>query len=228
MRAVVDRFAEQVNGYLILEGMALGQIYHRGLGVQRYKITAETAGGHSWVDYGKPSAVHELVALINRLVAIPLAKHPRTTLNVGVVSGGTSVNTIAAQACCLLDLRSEQADTLQELSSLVEAMIRDANRPTVRLVGEIVGHRPAGMLPLSHPMVRLAINCLEVNGIQPHPNIGSTDANLPLSRGLPAICLGLTSGAGAHTTNEYIETRPLERACLNWSNLSRDISPNSG
>ena len=211
MRAVVEHFAEQVKGYLILEGMALGQIYHRGLGVQRYKITAETAGGHSWVDYGKPSAVHELVALINRLIAIPLAKQPRTTLNIGVVSGGTSVNTIAAQACCLLDLRSEQADALQELSSLVEAMIRDANRPTVRLVGEIVGHRPAGMLPLSHPMVRLAINCLEVNGIQPHPNIGSTDANLPLSRGLPAICLGLTSGAGAHTTNEYIETRPLER-----------------
>jgi len=90
-------------------------------------------------------------------------------------------------------------------------MVRDANRPTVRLVGEIVGYRPAGMLPLSHPMVRLAINCLEANSIQPHPNIGSTDANLPLSRGLPAICLGLTSGAGAHTTSEHIETRPLER-----------------
>ena len=223
MRAVVDRFADHARGYLILEGMALGQIYHRGLGVQRYQINAETEGGHSWVDYGKASAVHELAVLINRLAAIPLAKHPRTTLNVGMVSGGTSVNTIAAQACCLVDLRSEEPDALEELSSLVETMIQEANRPTVRVTGEVVGHRPTGSLPLSHPMVRLAINCLELNGIQPRPNIGSTDANLPLSRGLPAICLGLTTGAGAHTTHEYIETRPLERGMAQLVEFIRRI-----
>ena len=93
-------------------------------------------------------------------------------------------------------------------------MIQEANHPLVRMAGEVVGYRPTCALPLSHPMVRLAIHCLEANGIQPRPNIGSTDANLPLSRGLPAICLGLTSGAGAHTTHEHIETRPLERGML--------------
>lgn len=210
MRCVVDRFGAQVLAYLVLEGMALGQVYHRGLGVRRYRIEARTAGGHSWVDFGQPSAVHELAGVINRLVAIPLPQEPRTSLNVGVLSGGTSVNTIAAQAHCLVDLRSEDGETLAALSSQVEAVVQAADHPgKVSIGASLVGQRPVGALPASHPLVRLAESCLEAHSVQPYPNIGSTDANLPLSRGLPAICLGLTTGGGAHTTSEFIYTRPL-------------------
>jgi tripeptide aminopeptidase len=212
MRQVVERFGSQARAYLVLEGMALGQVYHRGLGVRRYRIDVETAGGHSWVDFGEPSAVHALAALINRLAAIRLPQEPRTSLNVGVFSGGTSINTIAARAYCLVDLRSEDHKTLEALSSKVEAEAGAANQPgRVTVKATVVGQRPVGALPASHPLVRLAERCLETHGIQPYPNIGSTDANLPLSRGLPAVCLGLTTGSGAHTTSEMIETRPLRQ-----------------
>jgi acetylornithine deacetylase/succinyl-diaminopimelate desuccinylase-like protein len=96
MRAVVERFQGQVLAYLILEGMALGQVYHRALAVQRYQVTVRTGGGHSWVDFGSPSAIHELAALITRLAALPLPKNPRTTLNVGIISGGTYTNVAEA------------------------------------------------------------------------------------------------------------------------------------
>jgi len=212
MRHVVDRFGAQARAYLILEGMALGQVYHRGLGVRRYRIDAHTTGGHSWVDFGRPSAVHELASVINRLAAIWLPQEPRTSLNVGVFSGGTSINTIAAQAYCLLDLRSEDRKTLDALAADVVAIVQAANHPgKVAVSASLVGQRPVGALPASHPLVSLAARCLEAHGIQPYPNIGSTDANLPLSRGLPAVCIGLTTGGGAHTTGEFIDIRPLHQ-----------------
>jgi len=209
MRAVVDRFGDAPCAYLILEGMALGQVYHRALGVQRYRITVRTGGGHSWVDYGKPSAIHELAMLINQITALPTPSQPRTSLNVGVISGGTSVNTIAAEAHLELDLRSESSTTLQTLVSQVENLAQAAIRQDVSVSLELIGQRPAGKLASSHPLVRLAKRALQEQGLQANLTIGSTDANVPLSRGLPAICIGLTTGYGAHTVNEYINTAPL-------------------
>ncbi len=211
MRAIVDRFGAAVRAYLVLEGLALGQVYHRGLGVRRYQITVETAGGHSWVDHGKPSAIHELARLVSQLAELPLTEDPRTTLNVGVISGGSSVNTIAAQASCLVDLRSEDTSALQMLDARFVALAQAANRPGVQVTARVVGERPVGALPLSHWLVQLGVRCLEKHGVRARPNIGSTDANLPLSRGLPAICLGLTTGGGAHTAQEWIDIPPLQQ-----------------
>ena len=209
MRAVVDRFGDSVLAYLVLEGMALGQVYHRGLGVRRYRISTETEGGHSWVNFGRPSAIQELASLVVQLAALPLSERPRTTLNVGVISGGISVNTIAPAAHLELDLRSEEMGALDILARRVETLVQGANRPGVRTSCQVIGDRPAGDIPASHPLVALAARCVAEQGLQPRLNIGSTDANIPLSRGLPAICLGLTSGAGAHTPAEFIHTRPL-------------------
>lgn len=209
MRAVVDRFGATPCAYIILEGMALGQVYHRALGVQRYRLSVHTRGGHSWVDHGRPSAIHELAALITRLTALPLPKRPRTTLNVGVISGGTSVNSIAAEAHCELDLRSEESTALQSLIARVEEIARRSERDGVTVKWEMIGRRPAGKLPAHHPLVRLAQRALRSQGIHPILSIGSTDANEPLSRGLAAICIGLSTGGGAHTLEEYIHTAPL-------------------
>lgn len=211
MSAIVDRFGSNALAYIILEGMSLGQVFHRGLGVARYRITTRTAGGHSWVDYGRPSAIHELAALITHLTALRLSKKPRTTLNVGVINGGTTVNTIASQASLELDLRSESAIVLKNLSNDVERLVIEANRENVEVFSELIGSRPVGQIPVTHPLVKIARRCLEYQGIKPHLSIGSTDANLPLSRGLPAICIGLTHGAGAHTIDEYFTTEPLSR-----------------
>lgn len=209
MRAVVERFGAQVLAYLVLEGMSLGQIYHRGLGVRRYRIRVQTAGGHSWVDYGQPSAVNELAQLICELTQIPLPARPRTTMNVGVISGGTTVNTIAARAELELDLRSEDPEILHRLANQVESMLKRVNRPDAAVTGEVIGDRPVGKISSRHALVRLAKNCLEELGIEANLGIGSTDTNIPLSLGYPAICLGLTYGGAAHTTGEYIYTPPL-------------------
>ena len=210
MRAVVERFGDAPLAYIVLEGMALGQIYHRGLGVQRYRVSAQTQGGHSWADYGKPSAIHELAALIGKLTQLQLPQRPRTTLNVGVVSGGTSINTIAAEASFELDLRSEEPEALQSLVRSAEKLFKQTNHPGVQIQTEVIGQRPAGEIPKIHSLPKLASQALRAQGIQPQFNIGSTDANIPLSRGLPCVCIGLTRGGGAHTVDEYIETAPLQ------------------
>ncbi len=197
--------------YIVLEGMALGQIYHRGLGVRRYRITVRTSGGHSWIDYGQPSAIHELTALSTRIAALEPPRNPRTTLNIGVISGGSSINTIAAEAMLELDLRSEGAETLEALAGQVEQIVRAARRSGVAVEAEIIGQRPSGELPAEHPLVRLAQECLRAVGIEPLLNTGSTDANLPLSRGLPSVTIGLTTGARAHTVQEFINLAPLEK-----------------
>ena len=214
IRGVVDRFDREPLAYLILEGMAYGEIFHRGLGVQRYQITAFTEGGHSWADFGIPSAIHDLAVLVTKLTDIELPQEPRTTLNVGVISGGTSINTIAAEASLELDLRSTDPAALQNLVAEVEALVAAADRPSVKFEAKIIGKRPAGSIPENHPLVKLAIQTLESQGTRPHLNIGSTDANIPLSRGLPAICIGLTHGRGAHTTGEHIYTEPLTKGIM--------------
>jgi acetylornithine deacetylase/succinyl-diaminopimelate desuccinylase-like protein len=220
MKAVVDHFephhermAERSGplAYIVVEGMALGQVYQRGLGVQRYRLSVRTAGGHSWIDYGQPSAIHELTALSTRITSLELPRQPRTTLNVGVISGGSSVNTIAAEAMLELDLRSESAATLEDVVGQVKQIVCSVQKPGVAIELEAIGQRPSGELPAEHRLVRLAQDCLRTVGIEPRLNIGSTDANLPLSLGLPSITVGLTTGGRAHTVHEFINVAPLEK-----------------
>jgi acetylornithine deacetylase/succinyl-diaminopimelate desuccinylase-like protein len=211
MRAVLERFGRQALAYVVLEGMSLGQIYHRALGVQRYRIHVHTGGGHAWVDYGRPSAINEAATLITRLAAMHMPDKPRCTLNIGVVRGGMSINTIAPEAWFELDLRSESAATLKKLVKAVEQEAQSIARKDVQVSIEVVGRRPAGELPEAHPLVQLARRSLLALGIQPTLAVGSTDANAPLSQGLPSICLGITTGHGAHTLDEYINTRPVSQ-----------------
>ncbi len=211
MKAVVERFGADVQAYLILEGLALGHVYHRAVGVKRYRVTARTTGGHSWSDYGKPSAIHELAKLVVQLTSLELPSHPRTTMNVGKISGGTSVNVIAAEAMFDLDLRSEGQESLAELIAAAEKLIRHANRHAVSVEAEVIGQRPAGEMSADHPLVKLAEECLREQGLEPVLITGSTDANIPLSRAYPAIVLGISTGGSAHTVHEYINTEPVEQ-----------------
>ena len=209
MKAVVNRFGENVHAYLVLEGLALGHVYHRAVGVKRYRVTARTPGGHSWSDYGQPSAVHELAKLVVELASLSLPMHPRTTMNVGKISGGTSVNVIASEASLDLDLRSEGQDALASLVSAVERVLQKAHRSGVSIESQVIGQRPAGEIAASHPLVMLAKNCLREQDLEAGLISGSTDANVPLSKGYPAIVLGITTGGSAHTVHEYINTAPI-------------------
>jgi tripeptide aminopeptidase len=210
MREVVRRFGDTVRCYIVLEGMALGQIYHQGLPIRRYRIEARTPGGHAWKDAGKPSAIHALVSLGSDLLRLPLPLHPRTTLNIGQIEGGTSINSVAAAAYLNLDLRSEDEQILASLVQEMQHAVETQRKAHVELEATLIGERPAGGVPEQHPLVQAAIESLHQCGVTEITlGAGSTDASFPLSLGLPAICVGLTRGGGAHSVNEFIEIPPL-------------------
>ena len=211
MRSIVKRFEANPRVYLILEGMALGHVYHKAICVRRYKISVQTSGGHSWIDYGKPSAIHEIAGLISKISGLKIPVRPHTTFNVGRVGGGTSINTIAPEAWMELDLRSEEQACLNELARQVETLVRQPIRAAVAVKTEIIGERPGGEISAEQPVILLAQNCLRQQGLEPVLTIGSTDANIPLSKGYPALVLGLTRGGGAHTGKEFIETEPIKQ-----------------
>lgn len=211
MRGVVERFGDDEIGYLVLEGLALGHVYHRAIGVRRYRILAKTRGGHSWSDYGQPSAVHELAAMVTQLTQLRLPREPRTTMNIGTIQGGTGVNVLAAEAKCELDLRSEDPAVLAKLVAQVEDIILHWNHEGVKIQAEVIGERPAGEIPAKHPLVKLAVSCLQAQGLEPVLTTGSTDANIPLSKNFPAVVMGITTGGGAHTLGEYIDVEPIEK-----------------
>jgi tripeptide aminopeptidase len=211
MKAVVDKFGADVQAYLVIEGLSLGHVYNRAIGVKRYRVTIKTAGGHSWSDYGQPSAVHETAKLVTQIVSLSVPVMPRTTLNVGKISGGTGINVLAADATFELDLRSESMEALNALVHQVEELIRNANKEGMKMESEVIGARPAGEIAATHPLIRLAEECLHEQGIKAELTSGSTDANIPLSRGLPSTVLGVTTGGGAHTVHEYIDVGSVEK-----------------
>ena len=211
MKTIVDRFQDQPLVYLVLEGMGIGRVFHQGIGVSRYHISVTTAGGHSWSNYGLPSAVHELSHFVDKITQISLSTHPRTTLNVGVFQGGTAINTIASNAAIELDLRSADAQQLKNLVKLVKDLCERASNPSVKFEMQEIGSRPVGQIPASHPVVEWMKTCLVHQGIQAFSSNGSTDSNEPLSRGYVSICTSLTTGGSAHTVNEFIEIKPLEK-----------------
>lgn len=209
MRAVTERFGAAA-AYLVLEGGLFGYICHEGIGVRRFRVTVETPGGHSWGAFGNPSAIHVMGRMIAALGELELPEQPKTTYNVGVVEGGTTVNTIARRATMLLDLRSAGERELLDLVAKVEMLLHNFAAPDVEVTVESIGNRPAGRLSQKARLVRAAVAALRAVG-QPGVELtaGSTDANIPLSRGYPAVCIGITRAANTHRPDEFMETAPI-------------------
>lgn len=208
MRAVMDA-RPNVAAAIAVEGHNLGRVTHIAVGSRRLRLTARGPGGHSWGDFGRPSAIHALARLIADLDALPLSRHPKTTLNVGMIEGGVSVNSVAPTASCLVDLRSVDETSLARLVDRVDRAASMANRGSITVTSEILGERPAGVVPLDSPIIRLADATLAALGIETTYDASSTDANIPISRDTPALCVGLTTGGNVHREDEFIDVAPL-------------------
>ncbi len=221
MRHVVARFRDQASAYICLEGMALGHIYHRALPVHRYRVTVTTAGGHAWIHAGRPSAIHTILRIGAGLLGLADDSEVRTTVNIGTIAGGTTINSIAPVARMEIDLRSESSDALRALRERVASYAMTFAEREIRVQVETIGERPGGELPEDHALVQAALRALQdVGETRVNLEVGSTDASIPLSLGLPGICVGLTRGGEAHSMQEFVDLEPLTRGYTFIVNLT--------
>jgi len=210
IRAFYERHGKELGTAIVLEGMALGQVYHAGIAVRRLRIICQAEGGHSWQRFGEPNAIHTLVQIGAQVAKLQPPPTPKTTFNIGLIDGGHSVNSLATEASFYLDLRSQETAALADLEGQVMAIVRHFEATdSVAITVDVVGDRPAGTIDRTHPLVRAAEVALQTVGIQPSFEASSTDANLLLANGIPAVTIGITRGSHAHRPDEYIETGPI-------------------
>lgn len=208
MKAVVAAVPNLV-GAIAVEGHSLGSVTHEAVGSRRYLVTVTGPGGHSWGAAGTPSAVHHLARLVAKMDDIDLPADPKTSFNAGTFRGGISVNTISPVAEALLDMRSVSSETLEELVNQVDAILASPTPEGIEVSVVTVGDRPAGSQPADGVLVQIADRVLADLGITARHSPGSTDANVPIALGIPAICIGVTNGDNVHRADEYINTAPI-------------------
>ena len=229
-----------IDAFLSFDGPGIDRITHRALGSRRYRVEFSGPGGHSWGDFGVANPVHALGRAISRLAGYPAPKDPRTTFNVGSITGGTSVNAIPSQAAMEVDLRSAGDTELRRLDAFFRRAMKEAAEeenaarrpgdPPLKLHVEMIGERPSGETPADSPLVKLAIETTRLLGVEPRLDQSSTDSNLPISLGIPAITLGAGGTSGAsHTLAEWYDPRErdkgLKRGLLVVLGLSACVTP---
>ncbi|HTZ90029.1 MAG TPA: M20/M25/M40 family metallo-hydrolase [Alloacidobacterium sp.] len=211
---------EHVAAHVVLDGAGHEVAVTHALGSRRYLVTVTGPGGHSWTDAGRANPVVVLSRAIARLGDLTLPAKPRTTLNVGTMEGGTSVNAIPEQVTARFDARSTDAEQLIRLEVEIHRAVEDAvieanagvkREHALQFTIETIGDRPAGALS-EHAAVFENLRAVDRHlGIRTETRIASTDANIPLSLGVPALSLGAGGdGGGIHTRNEWYDARGRE------------------
>jgi tripeptide aminopeptidase len=219
LRGVKHLFREgspwrEAAAFVALDGTGRRRIVHKAIGARRLRVVVSGPGGHSWADWGRANPIHALGEAIAQLIAVVQADHAPAALTVGRIGGGTSVNAIPDQAWLELDLRSEDADALSRLEvrarAVIEGTVRDANarrrRGTTALSLEIelIGDRPTGEVDGNAAVMRIARAVTRHFGDTPELVSSSTDANIPIALGIPALALGAGGeAAGTHTLAEW-------------------------
>lgn len=180
MRQLLERCQDQVDYVIALDG-SMGSLVRQAVGSRRFRLTITGEGGHSWGAFGAPSAIHSLGRIVAQISEIRVPTNPKTTFNVGTISGGTSVNTIAASAEAVLDLRSTDPVELRRLEEQVRRIVTDGVRQYgLRAELDLIGDRPVGSIPDDHDLCRLVRKVHQQIGIQTRSYPSSTDANIPL------------------------------------------------
>lgn len=205
-----------VAGFVSLDGAGLGRIVTRGLGVRRLRLTVNGPGGHSWVNRRTPNPIHALARAVTGMADTDLRGNPPVGLTVSRWGGGTSINAVPGEAWVELDLRSESGNHLRDLEDrvrrLASAAVAAANARkrdgSVSLSVEVIGDRPAGATDPDSALVQAAVDATRVVGQEPELVASSTDSNIPMSMGIPAITMGAGGEAGnAHTIDEWFGNR---------------------
>ena len=213
-RAIVDTYGERIKEFITFDG-DLGGCCSRAVGSDRYKVTVETEGGHSYGAFGNRNAIRVMASMIDTLysVKVPQKSGTKTTYNVGGISGGTSVNTIAQSCEMLYEYRSDDLECLETMRNMFKKVIEAYRATGVEVTVELLGERPcSGKIdPVRHQaLIDKVTKCYADLGYDTHLSAGSTDANYPLFKGIPAVCVGATRSGGAHTLGEWCDIESLK------------------
>ncbi len=215
-RALFAGAGAAAHAAVALDGAGDERVVHQALGAHRVRVTFTGPGGHSWAQYGVANPVHAAGEMTARLAALPLPLSPAASLSVTRVGGGTSVNAIPDEAWVEVDVRATHAPLLARLAREVEGAARAAaaaesgrrrhDTPALGVRIERIGERPCGEVPAGAAVVRAAYEATRLVGRTPAGTAASTDANVPIALGIPAVALGAGGrGGGAHTLGEWFE-----------------------
>ena len=224
MRHLFERgpYRKRIAAAIILEGSGTSAVVTRALGSLRFRVTITGPGGHSWNDAGTPNPILILSHALTQIASLKLPASPLTTINVGHISGGTSINSIPESATALLDLRSTDSTQLISTATAIHEILDEivssfaTHKTTLgppKLHIQTIGNRPAAALPDDSPLLRTLRATDRHLSIRTELRLGSTDANIPLSRQIPAIALGTGGmGGGIHTLQEWYDPADRETA----------------
>lgn len=228
----------RIRAFVILDGPSIDHVTSQALASRRFDVTISGPGGHSWSDYGFANPVHALARAIAAFTdqRLPMNGSPRSSYNFGIIEGGSSINSIPTYARTKVDIRSESPVRLDEIAAALTATVERAletenDRATgAKVTAKIkeIGSRPGGKLP-SDAYILQAVRAVDAHlGVRSHLDCASTDANIPLSMGLPAVSIGAGGhGGGAHTPNEWFSPDGrelgLKRILLTLSLLLREM-----
>jgi tripeptide aminopeptidase len=226
LRGVRHLFTEgklegRVSSFVSLDGPGLDFITHQALGSRRYRIRLEGPGGHSWADFGVVNPLHAIGRIAARLAEYKAPVEPRTTYNIGRITGGESVNVIPERAEMDVDLRSASEDELQRLDDFLlkainhavreENSLRAASGESLKVDVKLIGNRPSGETSIRSNVVIAAREASRTFGVEPILNRASTDANIPISLGIPAITIGAGGLFGdSHRLSEWYDSTGRE------------------
>lgn len=216
-RKIMDTYGKRVKEFYTFDGN-YNAVATRCVGSHRYEVEAQTEGGHSFMAFGNNNSIYELSRLICDLydTEVPKKEGTKTTYNVGIIEGGTSVNTIAQSAKMLYEYRSDDFECLAVMQKNFEEKVAKANaRGKAKFTVKTVGLRPCG-IEVDKAVHEKMINLVKQStikhvGVEPRVKTSSTDCNIPLSMGIPAVCVGIYDGFGEHTREEKLLISSMEK-----------------
>lgn len=219
MRKLMETYKGRVRAVIAIDGASIDHITAKALASRRFEVTVTGPGGHSWSDFGQPNPIHALARGVARFVRVRVPADPRTTFNVGTIEGGTSVNSIPYSASVKVDLRSAADSEIAKLEAALREAVqagvdeenaaareRTSRNGQLKVQFKVLGVRPGGDLPENAPLLEAVRAADRYLNNRSRVERSSTDANVPLSMGVPAVSLGAGGrGGGSHSLEEWYE-----------------------
>ena len=212
------KYKDRIKQFIAVDGDDQAVITHGGVGSRRYRVTFKGPGGHSYSAFGLVSPAYAMGDAIARFAQVKVPQEPKTTYNVGVVSGGTSVNSIPFETSMVIDMRSTDCGELKKLDAqflgIVKASVdaenkaRSTRQGAISVDPKVIGDRPCGLTALTSPLLQSTTAVVKAFRLTPQYDISSTDANVPMSLGIPAVTIGSGNGERAHALDESVTVEP--------------------